>query len=211
MEIGTPWMTEASYALRRICPGGLGCSQPACDKQVAKFAAQAGADEAEELWAAAESHGNLRHYRPGPWLSGGLHSINYFLHDKRVTECKARSAGRLTCGGQGLRGGDPVIEPPTRAANCYLPCLLRGIQAVETLRHVFFDCPHYCDCRQMAASQGILAGCGHVLLLHRDVWERKQLASIVDYLDKISQRRAELGSWKAVSGEVDRIWQAELI
>jgi hypothetical protein len=125
---------------------------------VSAFRRQACLFQAEDLWAAVQSHSQLQHYVPVQWLHEGRLGINYFLHDKAVPLEWSISASRLMAGGQGLRAGDPRISPLPSVTNCCVMCLEAGVLAAETLQHTLFECPSFEALRSATAIAPLLPG-----------------------------------------------------
>lgn len=91
----------------------------------------------------AEHHHNLRSHTDTRWTLTRSHGLNQFLHNNELDSTVAKQIARLIVGGQDLRGGDPVDMPQPNSRNCYLFCLRKGAQKVDTMRRVIFECGFY--------------------------------------------------------------------
>ncbi|CAE8739694.1 unnamed protein product [Polarella glacialis] len=94
----------------------------------------------EELCLSCHSHPNLSSYRRPGLQSSEPYGINRMIHDKSIGAEVGRVVGRLLCGGQGLRGGDPVMPSAVCVRAACLACLLTGCRRSETLNHFLFHC-----------------------------------------------------------------------
>jgi hypothetical protein len=171
------WLhTEAAYA-RQLAPEGLrftsagwkALSQSSLDSSVAA--------DTEQLIMESSAHPQLASYSPGVLRREGILGINRMI------------VGRLSCGGQGLRGADAVLSSlPTPRTAC-IACLVNGLRVKETLQHFVFPCPLTQDVRSHDAVSLYWASGERVLLLHRDVWNFRQLRTIRDALLEMWQCR----------------------
>ena len=123
--------------------------------------------------------------------------VQPFLHNSVVDPVMARAVARLLVGGQGLRGGDCGELEEVTLDNCCLPCLFRGVKAVESLVHVTFTCPEYSRARGGDNMPSLLAQGDDVFLLHRKRWGWRNLKSLRRYFwEVLSIRAAVIGGWR---------------
>ena len=122
----------------------------------------------------------LASYTPAALCRQGTLELNRMLHDTSIPAEKAIIVGRLLCGGQGLRGADPVVRTAPQIRTACLACLLDGRRVKETLQHFLFGCPCTQAPRLSSAAQECWAHEADITLLHRDVWSFRQLRVIRD-------------------------------
>ena len=122
---------------------GLPPSHSSWFAYVRTWSSQSYEEDAVELWSQCRSHPALAHYGlPEGYPADGL-KMNAAIHHVQLPSHVSRAISRLLCGGQGLRGSDPVVPPEASCRNACLYCLTRGNKVVESLRHFLIECPLY--------------------------------------------------------------------
>ena len=145
--------------------------------------------------AACASHPGLGSYKPVVAAYENRLGMNRFTHDAAIDLATALLIGRLACGGQGCRGGDPAEDPPVSIGNCCLYCLEQKQKALpETLAHLLLFCPLAATLRETQELAGILAAGLEILHYHRARWSWRELRCIRTYVAQVWQKRCQ---WNA--------------
>lgn len=168
---------------------GLPPSHSSWFAYVRAWSSQSYEEDAVELWSQCRSHPALAHYGlPEGYPTNGL-KMNAAIHHVQLPSHVSRAISRLLCGGQGLRGGDPVVPPQASCRNACLYCLTRGNKVVESLRHFLTECPLYEFDRYGSGARkcwkhGIL-----VAHLHLSIWDDEHQKIIRGALIRMLNRR----------------------
>lgn len=168
---------------------GLPPSHSSWFAYVRAWSSQSYEEDAVELWSQCRSHPALAHYGlPEGYPADGL-KMNAAIHHVQLPSHVSRAISRLLCGGQGLRGGDPVVPPQASCRNACLYCLTRGNKVVESLRHFLIECPLYEFDRYGSGARkcwkhGIL-----VAHLHPSIWDDEHQKIIRGALIRMLNRR----------------------
>ena len=186
---GSGWLhIEAAYA-RLLSPDGLPSTVTGWKALFQSSHESLASADTEQLVMESNAHPQLASYAPGMLRREGILGLNRMVHDISIPMDTAITVGRLLCGGQGLRGADPVLNSlPTPRTAC-IACLVNGRRVKETLQHFLFECPLTQDARSSNMAWECWVSGDRILLLHRDVWSFRQLRTIRDTLFDMWQCR----------------------
>ena len=145
------------------------------------------------------SHPQLCHYKPPVALQEGRLGINSALHSVHAALPNTRAISRLLCGGQGLRGADPVLATPTSTRTACLYCLTKGHRRKETLQHFVFQCPLTAAVRLSPEVAACWAAGPGIFELHRNIWSWRQIRCIREALSKMLAVRDQWLSCSSLS------------
>ena len=216
MEDPLGWVALTSAEARAIAPAGLPASTAEWRKLFSAIMTASSQADMEELLVQCNAHPQLCHYRPClPTLEGRL-GINNAVHGTRLRLPNPQAVCRLLCGGQGLRGMDPVLATPASPRTACLHCLADGRREKETLEHFLFACPLTLPIRRQPDVAECWAQQWAIVEVHRNVWPWRKLQIIVKALQDMLQARS---SWLSQEGlstasrvelRLDSLWsQAE--
>ena len=207
-ECDSPWLADVLVHKLRLQHSPTPCESVSWSKGIKQLLRSHANVAFHELRVSCKTHHNLAHY---PMLPG-MPCINRMLHDKKIPVDDAKFISRFICGGQGLRGGDPVQPPEVSAENCCVSCLRNGRLAVETLYHVLAECPAYTSARlalyrHVNTSTDVVSLC----TFSRDRWSWQQLKIIRRFfLDIIFYQKQSLKDIKQgrknTQEIITRIW-----
>jgi hypothetical protein len=185
------WTGLTVAEARAFAPSGLPKSSSEWKSWLKEVFKAAAAADMESLLSDCSAHPQLHHYKPAlPLLEGRL-GVNTAIHGAFVPCDNSRDIGRLLCGGQGLRGMDPVATSPVTARTACLYCLAQGQRQKETLLHFVFSCPLGADIRAQREVAACWATGPAIFELHRDIWSWRKIHTIRNALSAMLVARAE--------------------